>query len=131
MLQFALASTLRPYANNVSSVLLALWMTVCTMAASWAQLTEHEAGIIALPFAWLSAKTVQMLLLQWGIQAREVDEKKAAVAQIGVMSVFLVAHWRAVGVPTDFVVLMLLWEGVTQVYRWLYLRNKVKGGEEK
>jgi hypothetical protein len=124
MLQFAMASTMQPYKNNVSSVLHVLWLTVCTMAGSWIGFTEREAAIIMLPFAWLSAETVQLVLLRMGVQPREVDVSRGRLAQIGALLLFFVVYMRAFGVATNFIVLLMLCEAITLVYRWLYFRSK-------
>ena len=106
-------------------------MILGIVAASYARLTPNEGANIAIPFAWLSAKTVELLCLTRGIYLAKISEKKAMTAQIVSMILFFSLHVKILGFKFDGVVIGPIFNVVVMVWMWIHARSREGQGMEK
>ncbi|KAJ4983979.1 hypothetical protein SVAN01_10534 [Stagonosporopsis vannaccii] len=122
-LQLGLVGHLRPFRDDVVDAGVALWLALCLIVASWTGLTRHECGIIVLPFAWLSARTVQVACLRRGVYPVEIDKRRGKAAFSVGMVVLGAVYVRVLGLAFDFIAAVLFVETGWMVWSWVVGRS--------
>ncbi|KAH6629094.1 hypothetical protein C7974DRAFT_412919 [Boeremia exigua] len=119
MFQFMSIGRMMPFGTDLSAALTVLWMIGCLLGGSWVGLTQSESVIIALPFGWLSAKTVWLACLRKGCHPIRMSARRARTAFRVSMGMFSVVYVRILGTRTSMVAMVLIVEGGLAIRRWI------------
>lgn len=105
-----------------------IWMVACMLTGSWIGLTKHECIVIALPFGWLSARTLQLVFLYHWLGRDEVGNGngKSRLAQITSILVFFVVYVRTLGFESHLIAILLLVEGIRLAWEWYHSQSEVE-----
>lgn len=103
-----------------------MWIVACMLLGSWIGLTKHENGIIALPFGWLSARTMQLVVLHLGHIPKKTSNGQSKAAQVTSMLVFFAVYMRTFGFESHLIAILLLVEGARLAWEWYHSQSGVE-----